>query len=221
MFRLFAGPTPRKEDAGATSGTSAVVKTAGAQIILLDDEGGDSNGEVGGLIQRPRDPTYYFAAKAEGLRKQQFEEAAVSGDDVRRWLGIRYWGWEVPWRVRVLRVQNGSKSVVTDVDGGKPLVLVPIDAASASSTGKKKPGKKRRIILRQRKRAADALLAEKLQSQQTKEAAEREKKTRRNREKKVKKRAKEKALKAVLGKEDGADGSADSDAAIPTVLADE
>jgi len=165
---------------------------------------------------------YYFTdavtPERRKERRREFEIAAVSEEEVRRWLGVRYSGWEVRWRVRHLR--NGEL-VVGDGDE-KGHVAAPLAAGLApdghSEMGlgierrKCKPGKKRRIILRTKKRKAEeAALRRREEAERKKmaekerEEAEREKRTRRNREKKIKKRAREREKKTK-----GGDGGVDS-----------
>ncbi|KAM3080880.1 hypothetical protein ACMFMG_004841 [Clarireedia jacksonii] len=160
---------------------------ADTKIVLKEEKVGD-----GGFTTRNRNKSYYFTGSIEGERKAQFASAAISGEDVLRGKDTRYWGLEVPWRVKVLRVGHGGQKTVgnhalRDVENGNP------------EGKKKKPGKKRRIILRERRKKKEAREDAKRREKESKEEAEREKRTRRNREKKVKRKAKEKALKLSDG----------------------
>jgi len=153
-------------------------------------------------------------------RRREFEAAAVSGADVRRWAAVRYYGWEVRWRVKHLRMVCGGELVAAEegewpgtkplVEGlglelgrGKRLGRVEANWKDGRPAKKRKPGKKRRIVLRIRKKKAEEAAEQrrlekerKMTGEQEREAAEREKRTRRNREKKVKKKLKEKEKKA-------------------------
>ncbi|PQE22166.1 dolichyl pyrophosphate phosphatase protein [Rutstroemia sp. NJR-2017a WRK4] len=162
------------------------------KIILKEEEIGD-----GGFTIRNRNRSYYFTGIIGDERRAQFASAAISGEDVLRGKDTRYWGLEVPWRVKVLRVGHGGQKTV----GNHGLR----DAANGNpEEKKKKPGKKRRIILRERMKKKQAREEAKRREKESKEEAEREKRTRRNREKKVKRKAKGKAMKGSNGVMDDA-----------------
>lgn len=198
-FRLFATPTSRQP-------TGSHPADGIAPRIILDDEpdAGDPDRQGGFVVPR-RDEGYYFTstvAPAWGKeRRRQFEIAAVSGEDVRRCLGVRYTGWEVRWRVRHLR--NGEL-VIADANE-KGVVASPLTAGLGPNgqggvrldgeRKKGKLGKKRRIILRMRKRKGEEAAERKKREERERGEAEREKRTRRNREKKVKKKMREKEKK--------------------------
>jgi hypothetical protein len=188
-FRLFSSAAPAQpgeEKKGTTQ-----------KIILVDKEGDFGDG---GFVMRERNRGYYFAGKADGKRRLDFQVMALSGEEVLSRARSRAWGLEVPWRVQVLKV--AGKKIGRTCDSA---VAVEDDAGGGM---KKKPGKKRRIILRQRKKTRDMLQEQMKAAKDKKEEAEREKKTRRNREKKVKRKMKEKAKKAGDGVEDGGNGMA-------------
>lgn len=158
----------------------------GNKIVLKEEEIGD-----GGFTIRNRNKSYYFTGPIEDEKKAQFASVSISGEDVLKGKSTRYWGLEVPWRVKVLRVGHGGQKTVGnhglgDVANGNP------------EEKKKKPGKKRRILLRERRRKKEAREEAKKREKDSKEEAEREKRTRRNREKKVKRKAKEKAMKGAV-----------------------
>jgi hypothetical protein len=162
------------------------------KIILKEEEIGE-----GDFTIRNRNRSYYFTGAIGDERKAQFASAAISGEDVLKGKDTRYWGLEVPWRVKVLRVVHGGQKTVEnhrlrDAANGNP------------EEKKKKPGKKRRIILRERMKKKQAREEAKKKEKESKEEAEREKRTRRNREKKVKRKAKEKAMKVSNGVVDDA-----------------
>lgn len=155
--------------------------------IVLKEEVPDK----GVFIVKERNQKYYFTGPIGGKRKEEFASAAVSGEDVLQGKEQRYWGWEVPWRVRVLKVGfAGQKSV-----GNNGLGV----GNNSHGDKRRKLGKKMRIILRERKRKSDAQQEAMTKEKESKEEADRERKARKNREKKERRKAKEKALKATAG----------------------
>jgi hypothetical protein len=205
-FRLFAGS--RSTQAVPSSGPDV---TAPRIILNGEHDAGDLS-QQGGFVVPRREGGYYFTGAATRERKEErrreFEIAAVSGEEVRRWLGVRYWGWEVRWRARVLR--DGKLVVAEDnsqVDVAIPLTAgLDLDGHSETGlgSGRKngKPGKKRRIILRMRRKKGEEASKRrreeaewKNREEKEREEAEREKRTRRNREKKVKKKMREREKK--------------------------
>jgi hypothetical protein len=173
-------------------------------------------GQQGGFVTPRRDEGYYFTGavtlERREERRKEFEIAAMTGEEVRRWMGVRYSGCEVRWRVRYLRNQE----LLVAEEDEKGVVAIPLadgltpNGHNETGTGKAekrcKPGKKRRIILRIKKRKAEEAAKrrqeeakKKTMQEREKEEAEREKRTRRNREKKIKKRAREREKKAKVG----------------------
>ncbi|KAH6684642.1 hypothetical protein B0J14DRAFT_646541 [Halenospora varia] len=176
-FRLFS-----------TSATT-LHKNPASQKIILEEE--DSDLGEGGFIKPCREPTYYFASKAEGDEKWKFDNVALTGEQVKGLSKRRAWGLEVPWRVRVLKVVGAKLKLQADgAITGKVETIV-----EGEDEKRKRPGKKRRIILRERKKRRELLAEQKRKEQELKEETEKEKRTRRNREKKVKRKLKEKAKK--------------------------
>lgn len=153
--------------------------------IVLKEEVADK----GVFVVKERNKSYYFTGSIEGRRKEEYAIAAISGEDVSQGREQRYWGWEVPWRVRVLKVGIGGQKMV----GNNGLAV----RNSLHGEKKRKPGKKMRIILRERRRKSRAQEEATAKAKESKEEAERERRARKNREKKVKRKAKEKALKAA------------------------
>lgn len=149
---------------------------------------------------RNRDPTYYFAEKAVGEQKWQFESAALSGEEILDLAKRRAWGLEVPWRVRVLKTTGKLKTAGGDAD-----TIVEVEVGDEIK--RKRPGKKSRIVSRQKKKKRDEIEEKHRRDKELKDETEREKRTRRNREKKVKKKMKEKAKKAEVTGTEVADGS--------------
>lgn len=123
--------------------------------------------------------------KAEGRDRERLESMAVSGADILTGIQKRAWGLEVPWRVRVIKVQGKKKEVEDELKEKIDL-----------SRKKKKAGKKRRILIREKGRRAEEARRKREEGEKDKEEREKEKRTRRNREKKVKRKMKEKAKKA-------------------------
>ncbi|TVY41699.1 hypothetical protein LSUB1_G003163 [Lachnellula subtilissima] len=157
---------------------------AAPQKIVLEVEE-EELGE-GGFV-RKRDLAYYFAEKAVGEQKWQFESAALSGEDILDLAKRRAWGLEVPWRVTVLKTSVKSKTA-----GGAADKMV--------AAGKRKK--------------RDEIEEKERRDKELKDETEREKRTRRNREKKVKKKMKEKAKKAEgagINVGDGSVASSDDD----------
>ncbi|TGO09277.1 hypothetical protein BTUL_0173g00250 [Botrytis tulipae] len=168
--------------------------------IVLKEEAIDK----GIFVVQERDKSYYFTGPIEGQRKEEYAIAAISGENVLEGRGKRYWGLEVPWRVRVVKI---------GVSGQKKLGSNGLLGARNSSNGEKKRklGKKKRILMRERRRAIEAQEQAMTREKESKEEADKERRARKNREKKVKRKAKEKALKAAAGginqTEPGADGA--------------
>ncbi|RFU26694.1 hypothetical protein B7463_g9644, partial [Scytalidium lignicola] len=150
------------------------------KIVLNDKEELGDGGFVG-----QRDIGFYIQEKATGYRRREIEAIAVSGEDVLQVKKKRYFGWEVPWRVTVLRDFSSKSEAVLKRQSVRDLV----------EGKRKKPGKKRRILLRVRMKKKAEIQEKKRAEMEAKEASLKEKKTRRNREKKVKRKMKEKAKK--------------------------
>lgn len=195
-FRLFGNDSKATEDA------DEIVE---AQKIIL--RRGDEDGGEGGFV-KTRDPRVFVVERAQGERKADFQNVAVSGKDVLDAARKRAWGLEVPWRVKVIRVVGKQK-----LGGEVSDVVIHVEDSTVSAK-KKRPGKKRRILLRGRKKAREELAEKMKLDAASREEAEREKRTRRNREKKVKRRLKEKALKSSGGVEatNTGDNGADTNA---------
>ncbi|KAB8300377.1 hypothetical protein EYC80_000559 [Monilinia laxa] len=157
-----------------------------SKIVLKEDIA-----DKGVFVVKERNKSYYFTGLIEGKRKEEYAIAAISGEDVSQGRKQRYWGLEVPWRVRVLKVGIGGQKVV----GNNGLAV----CNSSNGEKKRKPGKKMRIILRERRRKSQAQDEAIAKEKESKEQAERERRARKNREKKVRRKAKEQALKAAAG----------------------
>lgn len=182
-FRLFAAPIQPAED---VSGQSLVAPTK----IILEDT--DIVGE-GAFVKPDRNPAYYFTGTVSDIRKKQFNLSAVSGDDVRKWLGVKYTAWEMPWKSQVIKLvgRKAAKGVVC------PIAITDQVVVSKESTKRKKPGKKKRIRSRQLHKKEQELKEMHDRKAVSKTEAEKEKRARLNRTKKLRKKAKEKATKAA------------------------
>lgn len=161
------------------------------RIVLGEEDDEPSGG--GGFVVPNRSPAYFLTGELSQEKRKEFELSAVSGDDVRKWLGVRFIAWEKPWKVSSLKVigKKAAKGIVDPKTITDQLELID----PAEKRGRARPGKKRRIILRKKKKNAEEAKQKREREAKDKEDAEREKRTRRNREKKVKRKAKEKAQK--------------------------
>lgn len=176
-FQLFA------PSAGKTENTSGIAK------IRLDSP--DLANAEPGLVNPNRDPRYYFTSTPSPEEQQNFEAAAMSGQDILNQSRRSWPGMACPWKVLHLpRTKKQQK------------ILAPSDAlftkliGSQSMQKRTRPGKKARIAVRTKLVEAKTKQEEKQKAAELKEAEEREKRTRRNREKKVKKKNREKAKRA-------------------------
>ncbi|RMJ24363.1 hypothetical protein PHISP_04764 [Aspergillus sp. HF37] len=136
-------------------------------------------------------------------KRRQFEDVAVSGDEVVRLQQQAWPGCHLPWRVIHLKREN------TKLAPGAADAVYVLDRpaeADAEPKSRRKPGKKRRVQLRKR-----GAIAERAKE------SEAEKRNRKNRERKVKRRQKAREMKAAGGQVDGpgerveADGSSEGD----------
>ncbi|TGO85995.1 hypothetical protein BPOR_0345g00060 [Botrytis porri] len=166
--------------------------------VVLKEEAIDK----GIFVVQERDMSYYFTGPIEGQRKEEYAIAAISGEDVLEGREKRYWGLEVPWRVRVVKIGvSGQKKL-----GSNGLLGV---RNNSKEEKKRKPGKKMRILMRERRRTIEAQEKAMTREKESKEEADKERRARKNREKKVKRKAKEKALKAAAGRIDQAEPGVD------------
>ena len=163
------------------------------KIVLCEDEGmGD------GAFVNLRDPRIFAVPRAVGQRKAEFDQTAMSGEDVLDGAKRRAWGLEVPWRVKVLKIIGSPTSQIMNIT---------VKMVQENTSGRRtKPNKKRRIILRENAKKAEELARRTKLEEQNKEEADKEKRSRKNREKKLKKRAKEKASKATGAVANGTEG---------------
>ncbi|KKK17726.1 hypothetical protein ARAM_005982 [Aspergillus rambellii] len=172
------------------------------------------NGE-GRFVNPFRGWQYYFSApgllsgetKVDGeedagllLKRKQFEEVAVTGEEMMGWARVPWPGCHLPWRVIHLK-RGQTKLPPRDAkDTSSTATVYVMDPPERIPTSRKKPGKKRRIQLRKRVVAAERA-----------KETEAEKRNRKNREKKLKRRQKAREAKAALTATEGQGGETDPD----------
>lgn len=147
------------------------------------------NRVVEGKMTRGRPLSYYFVTDLSPEMKQQYEMAAVSGEDVIERSKIRAWGLELPWRVTTIKTNRkpaskrwGGAEAVAHVENDQP-------------AKRKRPGKKRRTAMRIEARAKAQAEEAAKQKMAEKEEHTKDKKKRMNRLKKLRRRAKKKTEK--------------------------
>ncbi|KXS95415.1 hypothetical protein AC578_6766 [Pseudocercospora eumusae] len=145
-----------------------------------------------GFIRPHRDDSYYFKKPVSTEERQNYEAAALSGQDILMASQKPWPGMACPWKL--LEIPASRKQQIL-LDGSDAAYRKLLGHHVAGSTHRR-PGKKSRIKMRTKAAAAKAKEAQALEAAASKEAAEQEKRTRRNREKKVKKKNREKAKKA-------------------------
>ena len=172
-----------------------------APKIVLEDES-EPQGEGGLVAGRPH--SAYLVAKVPARLKMQYDYAATSGEDIMARSSQRFWGQELPWKVRTV-------SVVRRADG-----KVDGKVASDDDEGparRKRPGKKRRIALRTKERAEKEKREAAAKRGTEKEDHLKDKKKRLNRLKKLRRRAKDREKKTAVkgdaeaGDDDSSEGS--------------
>lgn len=204
-FRLFSAPaapksTTKDEEAPATEGGETAVSrgTQKLRIRLRSPTPGVVDGE-GRFLNPFRGWQYYFTtpellsdsgakqdpASASTNRRKQFEEVAVTGQQMLRWSEVSWPGCYLPWRVIHLKRQH-TKLPPASADPTAVATICITNPPTRDPKSRKKPGKKRRIQLRKRKKAAE--------EEKQREA---EKRNRKNRERKIKRRQKARELKAA------------------------
>ncbi|KAL2839621.1 hypothetical protein BJY01DRAFT_219196 [Aspergillus pseudoustus] len=218
-FRLFSAPAP-KGPGGDKDTSDGVTETteSGAQklrIRLRSPTPTTSAGGEGRFVKPFRGWSYYFTApgllsggKKEGdgdgedegiaLKRRQFEDVVVSGEDMIRLAGVPWGGCDLPWRV--IRLKREHTKLPPGEKGTKsPAISCILESAERTPLPRKKPGKKRRIQLRKR-----AVVAERAKE------TEAEKRNRKNREKKIKRRQKAREQKAAGVADEEASGGPNS-----------
>ncbi|EME85680.1 uncharacterized protein MYCFIDRAFT_82579 [Pseudocercospora fijiensis CIRAD86] len=178
-FQLFA-PSARKSDD----------PPAVAKIRIATPEASEHES---GFIRPNRNDSYYFKGPVTTAERQNYETAALSGQDIllasqTPWPGMAY-----PWKL--LEIPSSRKQRIL-LEGSDAIYERLLGHHAVVASKHTRPGKKSRIKLRMKAAAAKAKQEQALKAAASKEAAEQEKRTRRNREKKVKKKNREKAKKA-------------------------
>ncbi|KAI9158690.1 hypothetical protein HJFPF1_06688 [Paramyrothecium foliicola] len=170
MFRLFSTSNPVSK-------------------VVLDDDDEELQGE-GGLV-RGRPISYYWAKNVPVARKQEYQFAALSGDEVIARSSRRSYGLELPWKVTTI--------TVTKLPQGNNKTSAGADTDDPTISKRRRPGKKRRIAIRTKQRAEKAKEEATAKQNLVKEEHLKEKKKRLNRLKKLRKRAKAKEMKSAAG----------------------
>ncbi|CEL05074.1 hypothetical protein ASPCAL06195 [Aspergillus calidoustus] len=222
-FRLFSAPAPAESSSKEAPNGAAGTTESGAQklrIRLRSPTPTTGTGGEGRFVKPFRGWSYYFTApgllsgeKGAGederiaAKRRQFEDVAVSGEEMRRLAGVPWPGCDLSWRV--IRLKREHTKLPREEKGTKSSAITCVpEAAEREPLSHKKPGKKRRIQLR--KRAAVAERAKETEA---------EKRNRKNREKKIKRRQKAREQKAAAAagdpnsaaQEQGGDDSSESD----------
>ncbi|KAE8376251.1 hypothetical protein BDV26DRAFT_282804 [Aspergillus bertholletiae] len=204
-FRLFSAPvrdstgTATRDVGPATIGSTEEKKegvaAAGTQklrIRLRSPTPGAGGPDEGGFVKPFRGWEYYFSTPGMlsgskeddpklALKRKQFEEVAVSGEQMGEWAKVPWPGCHLPWRVihwkrHQTKLPRGDTATAVFI--AEPQVKDP--------KSRKKPGKKRRIQLRKRLEIAGRA-----------KETDAEKRNRKNREKKIKRRQKAREMKAA------------------------
>ncbi|KAL4978798.1 hypothetical protein BDW66DRAFT_149002 [Aspergillus desertorum] len=217
-FRLFSSaPAPASKASDTDekeSGDSATVQVPSAQklrIRLRSPTPTALGSTKGGFVNPFRGWNYYFSTpglltgtRTEGdedagiaLKRKQFEDVAVSGEDMMKLSGVPWPGCHLPWRViRLKREQTKLPKGDTDAAKGALATTYIAGSPERAPLSCKKPGKKRRIQLRKKAAAAERA-----------KETEAEKRNRKNREKKIKRRQKAREAKAAAAAARGGDGA--------------
>lgn len=174
--------------------------TAGAPSkVTLED---DATPQGDGSLVHKRPLSFYMVSNTPSGIKQQYQAAAVSGEDVLRQSERRAWGLELPWKVKTIRMTIASKG------SGDSKTAIAKHGGPAMAQ-RKRLGKKRRIAVRTREKVKKEREEAATKKAVDKEEHIKEKKKRLNRLKKLRKRAKNKEAKQVGG-EDGDDSGGES-----------
>lgn len=176
-------------------------------ILEKDDDVEAPTGE--GKLVRQRKYGWWMADITEA-RRDEYRDIAVGMEDIRKWAEMRHYGWEKPWKVRV--VQTGLSPAELQGAARTAAIARKLQLTSSNTAdkmeldskvkSKTKPNKKRRIILRSREKAAkEAAEQARIKVEKDREAklnADADyavKRNARNRERKIKRREREKRKK--------------------------
>ncbi|KZZ96502.1 hypothetical protein AAL_03731 [Moelleriella libera RCEF 2490] len=156
--------------------------------VVLESNDAAAQGQ-GALVQR-RPASFYLADNITDTLKQEYDFAAVNGEDVVLRSQRPSWGMEFPWRVTAVTITRSR------AEPGQ-LGVVMVGSQDEEKRGRKRPGKKKRIAVRKRLRAKmdkkEAVAKKALE----KEEHLQEKRKRLNRLKKLRRRAKDKEKRAL------------------------
>jgi len=188
-FRLFA---PTKADGARQD----------AQVIRLRSPTPEERDP--GFISSRRSDTYYFTGLPTEQLQQEYDIAAVAGDDVKSQAKTCWPGSAYTWKTITIPPSQARQVLVNANQFAK---LVPQDDVKKQT----RLGKKGRIKKRQKMALRASKKEEEAKAKEAKELAEREKRARRNREKKFKKRARDKAKKSATGTAEGKDDAEDAE----------
>ncbi|KAL4743916.1 hypothetical protein BDV11DRAFT_165608 [Aspergillus similis] len=205
-FRLFSSaPAPnasstRQKESGDST-TVAAQRAQKLRIRLRSPTPTALGPGEGGFVNPFRGWSYYFSTPelltgtgtkgdedvGVALKRKQFEDVAVSGEDMVKLSGVPWPGCHLPWRV--IRLKREHTKLPKEEKGtakAAPATTYIADVPERVPLSRKKPGKKRRIQLRKKAAAADKA-----------KETEAEKRNRKNREKKIKRRQKAREAKAA------------------------
>ncbi|KAL4952813.1 hypothetical protein BDW69DRAFT_185053 [Aspergillus filifer] len=215
-FRLFSAPTSKpstatkpSSDAPQTTANEQVNGTStGAQklrIRLRSPTPVPLGSGEGHFLKPSRGWSYYFSTpglekgdKSEDTldeallaRRKEFEDVAVSGEDMLGFAGVHWPGCHLPWRVTYLKREHvklpKDEKLSSTSTQAKTTYIDPANPPERTPLSRKKPGKKRRIQLRKKTAVADRA-----------KETEAEKRNRKNRERKMKRRQKAREIKAAM-----------------------
>lgn len=181
------------------------------KIILSHSDDEDAPAGDGKLVRQRKDG--WWMADITEARRAEYRDVAVNVEDIRKWTEMRHYGWEKPWKVRVVRTGLSLAEVAGAARTAaiaRQLQLTSFNTADKMELddtvkSKTKPNKKRRILLRSRTKAArEAAEAARIKAEKDREAklnADADyavKRNARNRERKIKRREREKRKKEAL-----------------------
>lgn len=166
------------------------------QKVVLEEEV-EPQGE-GGFVVPTRPLSYYVVKTSTGRQREEYDFAAVSGDEIFQRSKTRSWGLELPWKVTTLTVTRKANPGDTSRDA-KDVIK------------RRRPNKKQRIVLRKKVKAQEEKKKAAAQKSIEKEEHIKDKKKRLNRLKKLRRRAKNKEQKQDAGAAGSGDDSDASD----------
>lgn len=211
-FNLFAPPLPKSIPAqGDADGMTIETPTKPQKIILSHSDDEDAPAGDGKLVRQRKDG--WWMADITEVRRAEYRDVAVNVEDIRKWTEMRHYGWEKPWKVRVVRTGLNPAEVAGAARTAaiaRRLQLTSSNIAdkmelAKTVKSKTKPNKRRRIVLRSREKAIrQSAEAARMKAEKDREAklnADADyavKRNARNRERKIKRREREKRKKEAL-----------------------